>query len=95
MLVTGYKELKNEGTRKGSLILYSMLFLKGIINGILVFSFWPGLALLLLIMQYIVNPFFKYVINPINSIISGTEINNDVDAGVLEQDISTPSESNT
>jgi hypothetical protein len=71
-----------------------MLFLKGIINGILVFSFWPGLALLLLIMQYIVNPLFKYVINPLKSILNGAGAENDVDAGVLEQDISTPSGSN-
>lgn len=71
-----------------------MLFLKGIINGILVFSFWPGLALLLLIMQYIVNPLFKYVINPLKSILNGVGAKNDVDAGVLEQDISTPSGSN-
>lgn len=71
-----------------------MLFLKGIINGILVFSFWPGLALLLMIMQYIVNPLFQYVINPMKSIMNGVGAKNDVDAGVLEQDISTPSESN-
>lgn len=71
-----------------------MLFLKGIINGILVFSFWPGLALLLMIMQYIVNPLFQYVINPLNSILNGAGEKNDVDAGVLEQDISTPSGSN-
>lgn len=71
-----------------------MLFLKGIINGILVFSFWPGLALLLMIMQYIVNPLFQYVINPIKSILNGAGEKNDVDAGVLEQDISAPSGSN-
>lgn len=72
-----------------------LIYLKGIITGIFVFSFWPGLALLLMIMQYIVNPLFQYVINPLKSILNGAGAENDVDAGVLEQDISTPSGSNT
>lgn len=71
-----------------------LIYLKGIITGIFVFSFWPGMVLLMLVMKYIVNPIFQYVINPLKNIINGAGAKNDVDAGVLEQDISTSSGSN-
>lgn len=45
-----------------------LTFLKGVISGIFVLSFWPIMITVMLAMKYIVNPFYEYIVNPIKSL---------------------------